>query len=39
MIGRNTPAASQQDWNGRIDEVAVWNKTLSQDEITALYNG
>ncbi|MFA6446202.1 MAG: LamG-like jellyroll fold domain-containing protein, partial [Candidatus Paceibacterota bacterium] len=25
-------------WNGGIDEVAIWNRALSADEITTLYN-
>ncbi len=26
-------------WNGRIDEVGVWKRTLSADELAARYNG
>jgi len=26
-------------WNGKIDEVGVWNRALSQAEVTQLYNG
>jgi hypothetical protein len=38
MLWRNTPTASSQDFNGRLDEATVWSKTLSQAEITELYN-
>lgn len=27
------------DFKGKLDEVAVWNRALSADEITTLYNG
>lgn len=26
-------------WNGKIDDVGVWNRALSQQEITSLYTG
>jgi hypothetical protein len=29
--------ASSHVFNGRIDELAVWNRTLSQSEITKIY--
>lgn len=32
-------SADNTRWNGKIDEVGIWNRTLTQDEITALYNG
>ena len=35
MIGSN-PDASDRSWNGVIDEVAIWGRALSQDEITGL---
>ncbi len=25
-------------WNGRIDEVGIWNRSLTMDEITGVYN-
>ena len=30
--------ASSRYWNGKIDEVAIWNDALTVAEITALYN-
>ena len=26
-------------WNGLIDDIAIWNRALTQEEITALYTG
>lgn len=36
-IGRNPQ--SPQDHKGKIDEVGIWNRALTQAEITQLYNG
>ncbi|UCD07296.1 MAG: LamG domain-containing protein [Candidatus Aenigmatarchaeota archaeon] len=36
MIGRRS-AEAQSNWNGSIDEVIIWNRTLSEDEILDLY--
>ena len=36
MIGANS--ANDCEWDGKIDEVAVWNTTLSASAITAIYN-
>ena len=33
----NHPA--YDSFNGKIDDIGIWNRALSQDEITALYNG
>ena len=33
--GRNT---NEQNWNGMADEFAIWNRSISQAEITELYN-
>jgi len=39
MIGaNNTDGASSAYWNDKIDEVAIWDKVLSAQEITDLYN-
>jgi hypothetical protein len=27
------------NWNGKLDDIGVWNRQLTQQEITALYNG
>lgn len=34
----NTAAASAQALNGKLDEVAKWNRTLSANEVSALWN-
>jgi hypothetical protein len=36
-IGAN-PTYRPYYWNGYIDEVAVWDATLSADDVTAIYN-
>lgn len=36
QIGANVGAST---WNGRIDEVGIWKRLLSDAEITDLYNG
>ena len=36
VIGRYRPDQSQF-WNGSIDEVAIWNRSLSSNEISLLY--
>jgi len=38
FIGARSPIANNQ-FNGTFDEVALWNRTLTTDEITSLYNG
>jgi len=37
-IGEN-PGALNRQWKGGIDDVALWNRVLTQDEVSALYNG
>ena len=37
MIGNN-PQAATRSWNGVIDDVAVWTRPLTSDEIATLYN-
>ena len=32
------PGINTRFWSGRIDEVAIWNRVLTQGEITALYS-
>jgi len=29
----------RRNWEGEIDEVGIWNRTLSPEEVTQLYNG
>lgn len=36
-FGNNSPNGEYM--NGKIDDIGIWNRALSQDEITALYNG
>jgi len=31
-------AAGNSDYPGQVDEVGIWNRSLTQDEITSLYN-
>jgi hypothetical protein len=38
MIGEN-PDARGRTWNGDIDDVAMWNRVLTQDEVKALGAG
>jgi len=38
MIGEN-PGAAGRSWNGDIDDVALWNRPLSAEEVAMLYNG
>lgn len=37
MIGEN-PAAQGREWEGEIDDIAIWNRPLLQAEVEALYN-
>jgi hypothetical protein len=37
-IGAKNSTDRTRDFNGSIDEVGVWNRALTQDEITQLYN-
>jgi len=37
-IGDN-PGATGRNWNGKVDDLAIWNRVLSADEIAALYAG
>jgi hypothetical protein len=36
-IGTIDDRTGAYDFNGKIDEVAIWNRALSADEIRALY--
>jgi hypothetical protein len=40
MIGGNPDTAGDQyrTWDGGIDDVGMWNRALTGDEITAIYN-
>ncbi|MFT5190696.1 MAG: hypothetical protein ACI957_003732, partial [Verrucomicrobiales bacterium] len=38
MIGQN-PDTGDRTWEGNIDDVATWNRPLTDDEIVELWNG
>ena len=38
LIGVGSSSAITRFWNGTIDEIGIWNRTLTQLEITQLYN-
>jgi len=31
-------AWSESYWDGKVDEIGIWNRTLTSDEVSALYN-
>ena len=37
MVGEN-PQANNREWNGEIDDVAIWNRALSEAEVNEIYN-
>jgi len=37
MIGEN-PGSRGREWEGEIDDIAIWNRVLSEAEVAALYN-
>ena len=37
-IGEN-PEALNRQWIGSIDDIGIWDRVLSSDEVSALYNG
>lgn len=37
MIGEN-PEARSREWEGELDEIAIWNRVLTQEEVSELYN-
>jgi len=40
IIGHEEGTADLTRWfNGKIDDIGIWNRTLTQQEITAMYNG
>jgi hypothetical protein len=38
MIGEN-PDARNRYWNGKVDDLAIWNRVLTPAEVAALYAG
>jgi hypothetical protein len=38
LIGEN-PEALNRQWEGEIDDIALWNRVLAEEEIAFLYNG
>jgi hypothetical protein len=39
LIGSNEPQSTSGFWNGKLDDIGIWNRALNQQEITDLYNG
>lgn len=37
-VGRIFTSPASYFWNGRIDELGIWNRSLSAAEVTSLYN-
>jgi hypothetical protein len=37
-IGEN-PQTGNRTWNGLIDDVAIWNRPLTEEEVASLWNG
>jgi len=37
FIGEN-PDARNREWNGEIDDLAIWNRVLTSDEVATLWN-
>ena len=38
MFIGNNPGATGRSWDGMLDDVALWNRVLTTDEIAAIYN-
>lgn len=38
QIGEN-PDATGREWQGELDDIAIWDRPLTEDEISSLYNG
>jgi hypothetical protein len=38
VIGKWAGGSGTLNWNGSIDEVRIWNKTISDEQVLALYN-
>jgi hypothetical protein len=39
LIGSNEPQSTSGFWNGKLDDIGIWNRVLNQQEIADLYNG
>lgn len=37
MLGEN-PGSRGREWKGELDDIAIWNRVLSEAEVSALYN-
>ena len=35
---RNGTTSPDRDWDGMLDEVAIWNRALDANEVSALHN-
>lgn len=38
FIGAN-PQSLSREWNGRIDDAAIWTRPLKQEEVESIYAG
>ena len=38
FIGEN-PDARNREWEGEIDDIAIWNRALTAEDVAVLYNG
>ena len=38
IIGAGGVAGATSEWDGRIDEVAIWNRSMNISEVQSLYN-
>lgn len=38
MIGEN-PEARSREWEGQLDDIAIWDRVLTEQEVTQLYAG
>ena len=36
--GCNNQSLGNTYWNGKLDDIGIWNRSLTQSEVTALYN-
>jgi hypothetical protein len=38
FIGAN-PQSANREWNGQIDDLAIWGRALTAEEVTSIYDG
>ena len=39
IIGSNPKFLSSRSWDGMIDDIAIWDRALTSDEIESIWNG